>query len=273
MPDVYATIADADLDLQERLATVLELRAADAAQRAMLAEYTSRLDLAPDASLLEIGCGTGAISRFLTTMPGVVRVTGVDPSEHFITRARELAGDLPVDFATGDGRELDFGDEEFDAVVFHTSLCHMPDCERALAEAFRVLRTGGSLAVFDGDYATTTLALDDRDPLQSCAEAVLDMLVHDPWLMRRLTRLIVEAGFEPPSVKGHAYTSTAGTDYFVALVDRGADALAASGTVGADAAAALKAEARERIANGTFFGHIAYMSAVARRPQAATASG
>jgi ubiquinone/menaquinone biosynthesis C-methylase UbiE len=264
MPDVYATIAEADDDVQERLATVLELRAADPQQRAMLERYTARLELGPDAKLLEVGCGTGAISRYLATLPGVAHVTGVDPSPLFVERARELAGGR-IDFLVGDGRELELDDEQFDAVVFHTSLCHMPECERALAEAHRVLRPDGRIAVFDGDYATMTLAIDARDPLQSCAEAVLDMLVHDPWLMRRLARLLLEAGFDEPSVEGHAYTSTGGTDYFLALVDRGADALAAGATLGADAAAALKSEARDRIANGTFFGHIAYVSAHARR--------
>jgi ubiquinone/menaquinone biosynthesis C-methylase UbiE len=264
MPDVYATIAEADDDVQERLATVLELRAADPQQRAMLERYTARLELGPDAKLLEVGCGTGAISRYLATLPGVAHVTGVDPSPLFVERARELAGGR-IDFLVGDGRELELDDEQFNAVVFHTSLCHMPECERALAEAHRVLRPDGRIAVFDGDYATMTLAIDARDPLQSCAEAVLDMLVHDPWLMRRLARLLLEAGFDEPSVEGHAYTSTGGTDYFLALVDRGADALAAGATLGADAAAALKSEARDRIANGTFFGHIAYVSAHARR--------
>jgi ubiquinone/menaquinone biosynthesis C-methylase UbiE len=274
MPDVYATIAEADNDLQESLATVLELRAADPAQRAMLEEYTARLALRPGSELLEVGCGTGAICRFLATLPGIERVTGVDPSELFVGRARELGGDLPLDFVAGDGRELPFGDEQFDALVFHTSLCHMPGCERALGEAYRVLRPGGRLAVFDGDYATMTFANGNSDPLQSCAEAVLDMLVHDPWLMRRLARLLVDAGFESPDVQGHAYTSTSGTDYFLALVDRGADALEATRSVGAGGAAALKTEARERIANGSFFGHIAYVSALSRRPrQAATASG
>ena len=49
MPDVYAMITEVDPDLQEQLATVLELRAADPAQRAMLAEYTAALDL-PDGA-------------------------------------------------------------------------------------------------------------------------------------------------------------------------------------------------------------------------------
>jgi len=265
MPDVYATIAEADVAMQERLAEVLELRAADPQQRAMLEEYTARLELPDGSELLEVGCGTGPVSRYLATLPAVAQVTGVDPSPLFVERARELAGDAPVDFTVGDGRALELDDASFDAVVLHTSLCHMPGRERALAEAHRVLRPGGQIAVFDGDYATMTLALDAADPLQSCAEATLDMLVHDPWLMRRVATLLAQAGFADVWVSGHAYTSAGGTDYFVALVDRGADALAASGTVRPELAAALKEEGRARIAAGTFFGHIAYVSALARR--------
>jgi ubiquinone/menaquinone biosynthesis C-methylase UbiE len=264
VPDVYATIAEADAAMQERLADVLELRAADPAQRAMLEDYAARL--APSGELLEVGCGTGAITRHLATRPAVTHATGVDPSPLFVERARELAGDRPVEFAVGDGRDLELGDETLDTVVFHTSLCHMPECERALEEAFRVLRPGGQIAVFDGDYATMTLATGARDPLQTCAEAVLDMLVHDPWLMRRIAPLLAAAGFADLRLQGHAYTSAGGTDYFLALVDRGADALAASGKARPELAAALKAEGRARMADGTFFGHIAYVSALARRP-------
>ena len=73
MPDVYATIAEADAPLQQTLADVLELRAADPRQREMLAEYTAALDLPDGADVLEVGCGTGAICRFLTTLPGAGR--------------------------------------------------------------------------------------------------------------------------------------------------------------------------------------------------------
>ncbi len=265
MPDVYASIVNADADLQEQLADVLELRAADPRQREMLAEYTAALDLPEGAELLEVGCGTGAVCRYLATLRGVAHVTGVDPSARFVARARELAPDAPADFMTGDGRALDFEDASFDAVVFHTTLCHVPEREQALAEAHRVLRPGGRLAVFDGDYATMTFARDAADPLQRCADAVLGIVVHDPWLMRGIAPLLAQAGFTGPVLRGHAYTSAGGTDYFRALLDRGADALAARGTVGAGLAEALKAEGRARMADGSFFGHIAYASAVATR--------
>src|SRR5262245_59172442 len=93
MPDVYATISTAEEGTQEMLAGILELRAADPQQRQMLVAYTSRLGELRDAGVLEVGSGTGAVSRFLARLPGVRRVLGVDPSPVFVERAGELADD------------------------------------------------------------------------------------------------------------------------------------------------------------------------------------
>jgi hypothetical protein len=68
------------------------------------------------------------------------------------------------------------------------------ECRGVLAEAHRVLRPGVELAVFDGDYATATVAIRANDPLQACVEHAIATLVHDPWLVRRLTALIRSAG-------------------------------------------------------------------------------
>jgi cyclopropane fatty-acyl-phospholipid synthase-like methyltransferase len=65
MPDVYASIESADEAIQERLAEVLELRAADAAQQAMLEDYLGDLPLPDGARVLEVGCGTGAVALTL----------------------------------------------------------------------------------------------------------------------------------------------------------------------------------------------------------------
>ena len=265
MPDIYANITEADGAMLERLAGVLELRAADGQQREMLESYTAELGLAPGARVLEIGCGTGAVSRFLVTLENVGEVVGIDPCDLFIERARELATDERLNFVIGDGAALEFDDGAFDAVVCHTTLCHVPACERVLSEAHRVLRQGGKLAAFDGDYATTTVALHPGDPLQVCADGAIAALVHDPWLVRRLIALIRNAGFEECRLRGFAYTQTEDADYMLTLVERGADALVSGGRLSAAEAEERKREARARVAAGTFFGHIAYASAIARR--------
>ena len=139
--------SEADAATLERLVGAMELRAAQPKQRAMLASYLAELHLPPAARILEVGCGSGAIARFLAARPGVAEVIGVDPSPFFIARAHELALDAPrtadavaqadLRFEVADGRSLGLGDQTFDAVVIHTVLTHVPGPELMLAEADR----------------------------------------------------------------------------------------------------------------------------------------
>jgi len=57
-----------------------------------------------------------------------------------------------------DGRDLPLPGASFDLAVLHTVVSHAPDPPGMLAQAFRVLRPGGTLAVFDGDYNTMSVA-------------------------------------------------------------------------------------------------------------------
>jgi ubiquinone/menaquinone biosynthesis C-methylase UbiE len=265
VPDPYATIADADPSLQKRLSDILELRASDPQQRAMLRAYLSEIELPHGAKALEVGCGTGAVSRALVEWRNF-EVTGVDPSPIFVARAQELGKHLPgLTFMGGDARSLTLPDASFDLVTFHTTLCHIPDSKAALREAHRVLRPEGWLSVFDGDYMTATVAVSDFDPLQPLVSAMVANFVHDPWLTRRLPKTLASTGFRVLSLRSHGYTQTAEPTYVLTLVDRGADTLCRSGALTADAADDLRKEARRRAQAGEFFGHISFVSAIARK--------
>jgi ubiquinone/menaquinone biosynthesis C-methylase UbiE len=268
LPDVYATITEAEPVVVEGLVDIFELRASDPQQREMCEAYFADIEFRPHARVAEIGCGPGPVARALASYRGVGTVVGIDPSPIFLEKGRELARGLSnLSFVEGDARALPLEDESFDVVVFHTTLCHIPGPELALAEALRVLGEGGLLVVFDGDYATTTCARGEFDPLQACVEACVDELVHDRWLVRRLPSLVRAAGFEVGHFRSHSYMEAPSSGgYMLAIIDRGADALLASSRITPELADALKAEARRRSDAGEFFGHIAYASLIAKQP-------
>ena len=266
MPDVYASITEIDSEIVDRIAHALEVRAADRQQQWMLESYLSQIAFPPDARVLEIGCGTGAISRRLASWPQIGEVVGLDPSSVLLAKGESLASDVAnVSFKQGDGRNLSFEDESFDAVICHTTLSHVPNPSEVLAEARRVLRSNGYVAVFDGDYATTTVSIGDNDPLQRCVVEFLANFVHDKWLVRRLPNLMRQAGFTQIHGQSYGYLENESPDYMLTIVDRGVDVLLAQGRIGESAASALKAEARHRSESNSFFGFIAYASFICQK--------
>ena len=168
MPDVFANITAAPLQALEMIASVLELRASMPQQQEMLRTYLRDIDFPDRAKVLEVGCGTGPITRVLAAWPNVGEVVGVDPSPYLIDKARSLSPSLPnLAFEVGDGKALGFQRASFDVVILHTVLTHVPGPEAILAEAHRVLRPGGWLGVCDGDFSTATLSTGELDPLET----------------------------------------------------------------------------------------------------------
>ena len=111
----------------------------------VLRPFRARVAGAAEGRVLEIGIGSGLN---LPLYGAAVReVVGIDPSAALLGRARRAAAGarMPVELVEGSAEALAFEDASFDAVVTTWSLCTIPDAGRALAEARRVLRPGGSL--------------------------------------------------------------------------------------------------------------------------------
>jgi len=102
-------------------------------------------EAAQDARLLDLGCGTGELSRRLAS--GGRQVTGCDISEAMLTRAAELdpAGIVAwIPLAPG-WRTLPFTDSSFGTVVISSVLEYVHDPLSFLRECARVLEPGGTL--------------------------------------------------------------------------------------------------------------------------------
>jgi SAM-dependent methyltransferase len=114
----------------------------------------SRLELPEQASVLDIGCGTGNLALRLPEKGTLSRVVGVDLSEGVLEIARRHARDRQLgyfEFLQANARDLPFADDEFDAVVSNMVFQLIPDQRKAFSEAARVLKPSGvALLQFQG---------------------------------------------------------------------------------------------------------------------------
>jgi len=102
-----------------------------------------RLAWRGDERVLDVGCGPGDLLRGMARQqPAWGALLGFDLSPGMAHRAAELAGGLPVRFFVGDAQALPFPDAWFDLVMARHVLPYVPDIDRAVAEAARVLRPG-----------------------------------------------------------------------------------------------------------------------------------
>jgi trans-aconitate methyltransferase len=77
----------------ERFIERLEFRAKDPTFRAYCEEYLALIDLPGSAAVLDLGCGTGVVTRTIAKRDGFAgTVTGIDQSPRFIAAAERLAG-------------------------------------------------------------------------------------------------------------------------------------------------------------------------------------
>jgi SAM-dependent methyltransferase len=100
------------------------------------------LNLQGSETLLDIGCGSGMFCS-LARQAGA-QVTGIDATPGLIEQAK--LRDPAVAFAVGEMEELPFGDESFDVVTGFNSFQYAANVPNALAEAKRVLKSGGRLS-------------------------------------------------------------------------------------------------------------------------------
>lgn len=126
---------------------VLERRTVENANRNLL-KY-----LKPGLSVLDMGCGSGAITRSIAEKTGPTgRVLGIDPSETLIAQARQNVGDLPgITFEQGDVYTFETT-ERFDLVTCARTLQWLAQPETALANMQRLVKPDGHLAILDYNH-------------------------------------------------------------------------------------------------------------------------
>ena len=116
-------------------------------------------------SLLDCGCGPGAITLGLAEAVAPGEVVGVDLEPGMVEQASAFAKERLVGnvrFQVGDINELPFPGDSFDAAYTSSVLEHLADPVRALQELYRVLKPAGLVAVISTDWAEPLISPPDR---------------------------------------------------------------------------------------------------------------
>lgn len=120
----------------------------DRIDRVGAAEHRRRLVEQATGEVLEIGAGTG---KNLPLYRAAERVVALEPDSAMRAWAHDAAREarVPVEVVEGDAVALPFPGASFDTIVFSLVLCTVPDLDRSLVEARRVLRPSGTLRFYE----------------------------------------------------------------------------------------------------------------------------
>ena len=107
--------------------------------RQFISSLLDAVEVNLNMSVLDVGCGPGYVAAAVAERGATPR--GLDFSGEMVAIAQKMFPQ--IEFCEGDAQNLPFSDVTFDRVLANFALLHVSEPERACAEAFRVLKTGG----------------------------------------------------------------------------------------------------------------------------------
>jgi len=157
-------------------------------------------DYPTGSEVLEAGCGVGAQTVILAKSSPDAQITSIDISLDSIDKAKDLInkeGILNVHFRQADIFALPFEEERFDHIFLCFVLEHLQEPVRALMELRKVLKTGGSLTVIEGDHGSCYFYPQTDEALQAwhCLIQVQAHLNGNSLVGRQLFPLLKKARF------------------------------------------------------------------------------
>jgi SAM-dependent methyltransferase len=152
-----------------------------------------KIDLKNKTRILDVGCGTGAITSDIAEITEGI-VIGIDIDSEKLEVATKALSDVPnILLIKADATNLPFEDDTFDLVVFTLVIMFVKDQQKALNEMTRVTKSGGIvLATMEPDYATVINY--PEDPFKEVFINCLINLDADIYAGRKLRTLFNTAG-------------------------------------------------------------------------------
>lgn len=268
--DVYRITDQLDDTTLGVMVARLESRGKHPRFMAMMEQYLAAMGARNARRVLDLGCGTGVAARAIASDPGFSgQVIGIDVSPFLTAEAARLAAEeglaAKVEFRVGNSQQLDLPDSSVDAAIAHTLISHVLDPLAVLKEMARVVRPGGTVGIFDGDYASMTFGNPDAVQGKVDDESIIKAIVTSPRVMRQMPHLLREAGLELVSSHAHVVADIGKADFFAPALQSFLRLLPKSGAMNEPAARSWVDAMMARSEEGTFFGASNFYSYVARR--------
>lgn len=113
----------------------------------------------PQQRILFVGVGTGADLELLDHTQ--FHITAIDYSSDMLQKAKDKFKDNKIEFIQMDALQMNFAENNFDAVVASLILSVVPDPDRCMKEMIRVLKPQGSMIIFD-KFSSSKISLIKR---------------------------------------------------------------------------------------------------------------
>jgi ubiquinone/menaquinone biosynthesis C-methylase UbiE len=270
--DVFRDVISWNDDTSKLWVDALNLRATSQDQIALRAHLIELAQLRPGDTVVEVGCGTGALLCDLacSVSPGG-RAIGVEPQPALAKAALQRlsaagygsVGEVRYESA----HRLSVECESAAVCLAQTVLIHLPDkiLEQALFEMIRVVRRGGRVISVDQDGDTWVIDHPDRDLTRRIVRFNIDQRYADGWTGRRLRRFFRQAGLSHVEVHLWTHVDTNGESYLFGMAKRLAGAAAEVGVITPSERDEWVQQLHEVASAGNFFSSINYYACVGVR--------
>lgn len=172
-----------------------------------------RYNLSGELRILDIGCGTGEITRRLAARYPQANLLGIDILESNLALARRDSREFGerIHYEVGDAFALTASDASFDLVVCRHVSQAVPDFPKVLAELTRVLKPGGWLHLLSEDYAMIHLPV-SADPARTDPD---QFWLNNPITFLRSIHCDGRIGRHSPPLLEHAGYRDIAMDYVI----------------------------------------------------------
>lgn len=116
-------------------------------------KFLNWLAISPARSWLDVGCGTGSLTKIILETHQPKEIISIDSSSDFISHAQHAISNPAVHFKVGLAQSLELGSNSIDATVSGLVLNFVPQPKDAIVEMLRVTKPGGKIGIFLWDYA------------------------------------------------------------------------------------------------------------------------